>query len=278
MIFRILFTLIIIFLLNIIILSASIAETCRYTFGVAPTFHPETTFEIWSPILKELGKRMNCEFILKPYATFGDLKNHLLTGQLDFALTGPYQVIVARRAQRYIPVLRDRDPIKGILVVRKDSRFSTVYSLNGTVIGFTDPNSFITTILMQKILRENFKITFKPKYLRTHDNVYRHVVLGFVDAGCGIDQTLNKQPVEIREKLHIIYESQPFPSPAIIVHPKVPKEIRGAFIKNFLAISREERFSRILSKTQIPNPIEADFNRDYRFLEKLALEKQMGLR
>lgn len=247
-------------------------EPCRYTFGIVPTFHPEKTLEVWDPILKELGRRLNCQFTIKTFDTFGEFMKALNLEKIDFALSGPYQVVLAKRTKGYMPIIRDRDPIRIIVVVRKDSKYYSIFALDGRIIGFTDPNAYITTIYMQKKLREEFKINFTPKYLKTHDNVYRHVLLKLVDAGCAVDLTFKRQPLEVREQLHILFQSEPFPSPAIIVHPRVPKQIKKAFVINFLQIAKEDTYAQILQKTQVPNPISANYERDYKILETFALE------
>lgn len=248
-----------------------------FTFGVVPQFTPEYIHQSWDPILKELSKRLNITFELKTYKSIPEFERAFLEGKLDFAFVNPYHAVMAKRAQGYIPILRDKSPLVGIIVVRKDAPYRSILDLKEATIAFPAPNAFAASLYMRAILTEKFKLKFTPKYVKTHDNVYRHVVLGLAQAGGGVNQTFLRQPQEVKEQLRILYETPGSAPHPIIVHPRVPKAIKEAFIKNFLQLSQEKDYSEFFYKIQLPEPILAEYKRDYKPLEKLKLDKYVVL-
>ncbi len=248
-----------------------------YTIAVVPQFPPTYLQENWGKILQAMEEETGLKFELIIYKSIPEFEKGFLAGEPDFAFMNPYHMVMAKRAQGYLPLLRDTKPLTGILVVRVDSPFKKVEDLNGKKIGFPAPNAFGASLYMRAILTEVFKIKFEPLYLKTHDNVYRNVVLGEVSAGGGVNQTFQRQPEEVKKQLRILYETPPSAPHPLAVHPRVPKEVREKFFTAFLKLSKREDLKPYFNNIQIPHPIEADYTRDYKPLEKLKLEKYVVL-
>jgi phosphonate transport system substrate-binding protein len=248
-----------------------------YTIAVVPQFPPTYLQENWGKILQAMEEETGLKFELIIYKSIPEFEKGFLAGEPDFAFMNPYHMVMAKRAQGYLPLLRDTKPLTGILVVRVDSPFKKVEDLNGKKIGFPAPNAYGASLYMRAILTEVFKIKFEPLYLKTHDNVYRNVVLGEVSAGGGVNQTFQRQPEEVKKQLRILYETPPSAPHPLAVHPRVPKEVRKKFFTAFLKLSKREDLKPYFNNIQIPNPIEADYVRDYKPLEKLKLEKYVVL-
>jgi phosphonate transport system substrate-binding protein len=255
----------------------SLAEERAYICAVVPQFPSSYIYENWDPVLKALEEETGLKFVLKTFKNIPEFEKSFLKGEPDFAFMNPYHAVMAKRAQGYIPLIRDKNPLTGILVVKKDAPYKSVEDLDGKKIGFPAPNAYGASLYMRALLSEVFKIKFEALYLKTHDNVYRNVILGNVAAGGGVNQTLKRQPEEIKKELRILYETPPSAPHPIVVHPRVPKELREAFKKAFLKLPQRENLRSFLEKVQIPEPVEADYKRDYRPLEKLNLEKYLVL-
>ena len=268
---------ILLILVTFILTSLALAEERPYIFAVVPQFPPSYIHENWDPLLKVLEEETGLKFVLKTYKSIPEFERAFLKGEPDFAFMNPYHAVMAKRAQGYIPLIRDKNPLTGILVVRKDAPYRDVRDLDGKKIGFPAPNAYGASLYMRALLSEVFKINFYPLYLKTHDNVYRNVVLGNVAAGGGVNQTLKRQPEEVKRELRILYETPPSAPHPIAVHPRVPEKVRESFKKAFLRLLQKENLKDFLQKVQIPQPVEADYNRDYRPLEKLNLEKYLVL-
>lgn len=274
-----LFPIIVSFLWVGLLVKTSLSSTTsqRFIFGVVPQFEPEYIYSAWNPVLKEISKILNIQLELKIYKTIPEFEKAFLAGEFDFAFMNPYHAVMAKKAQGYIPLIRDRTPLKGIIVIKKDAPFSSITDLDGAVIAFPAPNAFAASLYMRALLTEKFKIRFTPKYVKTHDNVYRHVLLGLAQAGGGVNNTFLRQPPEVRENLRILFETPPSAPHPIVAHPRVPSSLQKNFVKVFLELSKEKRWTDNFHKIQIPDPLPADYERDYLPLEKLNIEKYLVL-
>jgi phosphonate transport system substrate-binding protein len=255
----------------------SLAQERVFTIGVVPQFTPVEIYERWGPLVKELENRTGLKFELKTYKSIPEFEKAFLKGEPDFVFMNPYHQVMAYKAQKYIPLVRDKTPLTGILVVRRDSPVKEVKDLDGKVIAFPAPNAFAASLYMRAILTEKFKISFIPEYVKTHDNVYRHVILGKAQAGGGVNNTFLRQPEEVKRELRILYETPPTAPHPFSAHPRVPKEVRDKVKRAILDMANEPNMKALLDKVQMPNPVPADYARDYKPLEKLNLEKYVVL-
>lgn len=274
-----LFPIIVSFLWIGLLVKTSLSSTTsqRFIFGVVPQFEPEYIYSAWNPVLKEISKILNIQLELKIYKTIPEFEKAFLAGEFDFAYMNPYHAVMAKKAQGYIPLIRDRTPLKGIIVIKKDAPFSSITDLDGAVIAFPAPNAFAASLYMRALLTEKYKIRFTPKYVKTHDNVYRHVLLGLAPAGGGVNHTFLRQPPEVRENLLILFETPPSAPHPIVAHPRVPSSLQQNFVRVFLDLSKEKRWADNFHRMQIPDPLPADYGRDYLPLEKLNIEKYLVL-
>ncbi|MEZ0344138.1 MAG: phosphate/phosphite/phosphonate ABC transporter substrate-binding protein [Caldimicrobium sp.] len=244
-----------------------------YTFGVVPLFIPSQIHKYWILLLNDLEKETGVKFELKHYKSLNDFESDLLSGKLDFAFVSVYHAIMAKSSQGYIPLVRGKKPLIGILIVRKDSPYKKVKDLNGKKIGFPERNLFPGSIYMRAVLEEIFKIKYKALFLKTHDNVIRNVVLRKVDAGSTGIHHLARQPEEIRASLRILYKTPPAPPPPIIAHPRISSEIRNLFTETFLKLSKKKPLKDFFKIFPLEEPVKADYQRDYKPLEKFKLER-----
>jgi phosphonate transport system substrate-binding protein len=255
----------------------SLAQERVFTIGVVPQFTPVEIYERWGPLVKELENRTGLKFELKTYKSIPEFEKAFLKGEPDFVFMNPYHQVMAYKAQKYIPLVRDKTPLTGILVVRRDSPVKEVKDLDGKVIAFPAPNAFAASLYMRALLAEKFKIKFIPEYVKTHDNVYRQVILGKAQAGGGVNNTFLRQPEEVKRELRILYETPSTAPHPFSVHPRVPKEVRDKVKKAILDMANEPSMKALLDRVQMPNPVPADYARDYKPLEKLNLEKYVVL-
>lgn len=112
-----------------------------YTLAVPPLSPPVQMYNEWRPLIEQLSKETGTDIQLKVYNTISALESDVIKGVPDFAFTNPYHMVLAKRAQGYIPLVRDKTPLVGILVVHKDSPINSIQDLNGKEIAFPAPNA-----------------------------------------------------------------------------------------------------------------------------------------
>jgi len=271
--------LLMIFLLLIMGLPALAADEAsgrKYSFAVVPQFPARIIQRDWVPLLEEINKLSGVACEISHYSSIPQFEQGLEKGEPDFAYMNPYHQVLARRWQGYVPLVRDGShQLRGILVVRQDSPFTKIADLNNQVIAFPSPNALAASLYMRALLVEQEKVSFTPAYVKTHSNVYRHVVLKKAAAGGGVDKTLKKETESLQEQLRVLYETPGLAPHPICVHPRVPQAVVERFVKTLLALGENDRGKGILQTVAIGQPIPADYQRDYAVLEELGLEKYL---
>lgn len=251
------------------------AETsrARYTFSIVPVQLPLATHKDWMPIVEHLSKRLNADIELRVHRSFADYEAELSQGIPDFSLMGPYHQIIGHRRQGYIPLVRSSQMLTGIIVVPHASPARTVKDLNGKAIAFPSPNSLAASLYIRALLTEREQVRFTPRYLDSHNDVYRHVMLHQADAGGGVQLTLSQQPQDVQKKLRVLYETPPMVPHPLSAHPRVPPAVRATVIQAILELAETDVGKKDLARVQMSLPQTADHQRDYRSLEQLHLDK-----
>ena len=250
------------------------AQATEYTLAVVPQASPAETYRRWAPLVEQLRRVTGQQLQVRVYRTFDEFETDLVNGRVDFAYMNPYHLLMARKAQGYLPLVRDgARQLSGQLLVRRDSPLKSIRELNGKTIAFPDPNAFAASLYMRALLQEKAHIRFTSRYLGTHGNVYRHVILGSVAAGAGVNVTLASERPETRAELRVLYETPGTAPHPLCAHPRIPAELRETVTRALLEAGKNENGRSLLKRIDILQPVRADYARDYQPLEKLDLQK-----
>lgn len=248
-----------------------------YSVAIVPQFSAAQLRSEWHPLLERIGQAAGVRFDMRFYESIPAFEAGFLKCEPDFLLANPYHAVMARQAQAYIPLVRDRQLLTGILVVPAGSPVKSLRELDGKAIAFPAPNAFGASLYMRALLTEEARIRFEPRYVKTHANVYRQTAIGDVSAGGGVNQTLNDLAPELRAQLRVLYETPGAAPHPLEAHPRVPQPVRQKVIAAMLALAQEAAGQALLKEARMPNPVAADYARDYAPLEKLRLEKHLVL-
>lgn len=250
------------------------SQAGQYTLAVVPQASPASTHRQWAPFAERLSHITGQQFQIRVYRTFDEFETDLVNGRVDFAYMNPYHLLIARQQQGYLPLLRDDSRrLVGVLVVRRDSLAKSPKDLEGQDIGFPDPDAFAASLYMRTLLQEKEKIKFRARYLTTHSNVYRHVILGSVAAGGGVNQTLARERPETRNELRVLYETPGTAPHPLCAHPRVPVVLQQEITKAVLSMTENEEGRTVLKHIDMTQPVRASYARDFQPLERLQLEK-----
>ncbi|MBZ0090692.1 MAG: phosphate/phosphite/phosphonate ABC transporter substrate-binding protein [Burkholderiales bacterium] len=227
------------------------AAAHTYTFAVVPQFEQRKLFAIWKPIVDELEKRTGLSFKLVATLTIQNFERELSKGSFDFVYTNPYHILMVSQSQGYIPLVRDETPLRGILVVRKDSPIQDISELEGKTVAFPSANAIGASLLMRADLSRLYHVTVVPLYVKTHSSVYFHVVNGLTAAGGGVEKTLHEQDASVQEALRVLYTTREIPSHPIAAHPRISKALRDEVQQALLEMSRTREGQEWLDKVPI---------------------------
>lgn len=242
-----------------------------FTFGVVPQFEPRRLHAVWVPIISELERRTGRRFEFVTTLTISDFEKELAAGRFDFVYANPFQILNEIDKQRYEPLVRDRAPLRGILVVRRDSPIQRPADLAGKVVAMPSPNALGASLLLRADLERIHHVTVKPLYVKTHSSVYLHVAKGLADAGGGVEKTLLEQDPEIRELLRVVYTTRPMPSHPVAAHPRVPRKEREAVRRAFLELAKTPEGQELLARVPMKQ-VTSTSMADYRVMSSWGLQ------
>lgn len=238
--------------------------------GIVPQLPPAEVFSRWRPVLQRLGERSGVCFELVVPVSIPRFEQDLQQGRYDYAFMNPYHQVMVQ--DRYQPLVRDGETLlRGILLVRRDSPIQALRQLNGGTIAFPSPNAFAASLLIRAHLRQQ-GVAFTPVYLKTHSNVYRAIAIAQVEAGGGVNNTLSREPVELRDRLRILYTTPGYPAHPFSALRGLDQAEVQRVSQAWLALGADPAAERSLHQIQIPRPVLSHFAADYRPLQDLRLE------
>lgn len=242
-----------------------------YTFAVAPQYEQRKLFAIWQPVVDELSRRTGYKLRLVATLTVPDFETELAKGSFDFAYINPYLMVKKDQRQGYIPLVRDQLPLRGILVVRKDSPLRTPAELDGAKLAVPALDALGACLLLRAELEQAFKVRLTPVDVKSHSSVYLQVATGQIPAGGGVEKTLQVQDKSVQDMLRVLYTTRDMPSHPIVGHPQLPAKVRQTLQRALLELAATEEGKRLLQHIPMPEPV-ATSMQDYMPLKKLGLE------
>lgn len=242
------------------VLSAEATDT--YSFAVVPQFDQRKLFTIWKPIIENVSKRTGIQLNLVATLTVPEFERELSKGSFDFVYANPYHVLREESRQGYIPLVRDKTPLRGILVVARDSSFKTPADLDGQQMAIPSFNALGASLLLRADLAQLFKVRVNPVNVKTHSSVYLYVANGLIPAGGGVEKTLQEQEPAVRDLLRVLYATREMPSHPIAAHPRVPLKVQQAVRQAILALDGSEEGRKLLREVPIQAVVPASM-KDY---------------
>jgi phosphonate transport system substrate-binding protein len=243
-----------------------------YSFCVVPQFEQRKLFAIWNPIVQELSRRTGIELRLETTLGVPEYEQGVRTGRFDLVYANPYHVYRERHGQGYVPILRDDVPLRGIVVVARDSPIRSVKDLDGRTLAVPSPNAIGASLLVRADLLRQHGVRVQIVNAKTHSSAYLHVATGTTAAGGGVDKTLREQPADVQNALRVLYVTREFASHPVAVHPRVPAETRLRIQRALLELAATPEGAALLERVPMIHPVAARMA-DYGPFGALRLEE-----
>jgi phosphonate transport system substrate-binding protein len=193
-----------------------------HTFAIVPQQSASKLARTWAPILDYLGREsgLSLEFATAP--DIPEFEARLAAGEYDISYMNPLHYTVFSETPGYRAFAKARDKhIEGILVARKDSPIQSPPELDGATLAFPAPGAFAASVLTRAYLTAE-GIGFTPRYVSSHDSVYRTVAKGLYPAGGGVLRTFNSMEADVRAQLRVLWTTRGYTPHAFAAHPRVP--------------------------------------------------------
>lgn len=248
-----------------------------YVFGVVPQFERRQLYAIWQPVLNDISKRSGVSLHLATTLSVHDFEKEMAAGKFDFVFTNPYHVLKERKEQGYIPLVRGEAPLKGILIVPKDSPIQSVQDMAGKTLAVPTLNALGASIMIQADLERLYGIKVGTQDVRTHASVFLNVANNLVDSGGSVQKMLGEQKPEVRDRVRVIYTTRDMPSHPVAAHPRVPEAVRQNVQKAFLELDKSQEGGEILARVPM-HPLVATTMADYVMMEDWGLDKYWDIK
>ena len=250
-----------------------VSLSAEFSLGVVPQFDSRKIEDAWAPIVREIELKTGHRITLRTAPTIPEFETRLYKGEFDFAYMNPYHFVQAQRSQRYTALLRDHaEPLQGIIVVRSENPIKRVEDLHGKKVAMPAPNALGASLIPRAEFARKFKIAPEISYVKSHGSVYRGVIAGTVDAGGGIESTLEAEPPAIKNQLRILYRTVALPTHPIAAHPRVPAGVSKQLQEVILAYAETPEGRAQLSKVPIIKAGPA-VSSEYKAVENMKLDE-----
>ncbi len=201
------------------------ADVPTFTFSVVPQQSAKKSADQWMPLLAAVSEAAGVNLRFVTERDIPAFERTLRAGIPDIAYMNPYHYEVFHERTGYGALARAKDKrIKGILVARKDSDIEGIEDLAGLEVAFPAPAAFAATLLPRaELARRELGVT--PRFVSSHDSVYRNVASGTLPVGGGVVRTFKAMPPDVSDQLRVIWTSEGFTPHAIAAHPRVPAQV-----------------------------------------------------
>lgn len=229
-------------------LPASATET--YKFGIVPQQNGSRLSKLWTPILEYLETKTGYKFQFGTARNIPTYEKRLLAGKYDFAYMNPYHYIQYQKLAGYNAFAKAKEKrLKGILVVQKDSPFRSMEDLQNSEMAF--PSNAFAANLVPRAIMSSSDISFSPKFVASHDSVYRNVAKGRYPAGGGVMRTFRNTSPEYRDNLRVLWTSDGYTPHAFAAHPRVPQHVIDEVQRAMLEMDRDPRGKALLKSIRL---------------------------
>lgn len=260
-------------LLILLFLPLTKAETIL-SFAIVPQQSASKLAKLWGPIMEEISAKSGIKIKFTTAKNIPIFEKRLAAGEYDLAYMNPYHYVVFHKTMGYQALAKARDKrIKGIMVVAKDSPIQSLADLDNMTLAFPAPAAFAATILTQADLNKN-DAKFIPKYVSSHDSVYRTVAKGIYPSGGGVLRTFNNVDPSIKAQLRVLFTTKGYTPHAIAIHPRIGTEQAKKIQQALISMEQSESGRALLNSIKIKG-FESANNADWDDIRDLNLSVKL---
>ncbi len=238
--------------LSVVSLQSAAENTPKnLSFAVVPQQSAQRLAALWGPILTEIYDKTGIRLQFKTAKNIPEFERQLALGNYDFAYMNPYHFTVFNQSPGYKAIaVRKEQPIKGIIVVAKDSPIDSIQALDKKTLAFPSPAAFAASILPRANLKQK-NIAITPRYVSSHDSVYLNIAKGIFPAGGGVQRTLNNTNPEVRDKLKVLWTSSGYTPHAIAAHPDIDEDTKAQIQNALIDMNDSAKGKELLAALKI---------------------------
>ncbi|MGD8447429.1 MAG: phosphate/phosphite/phosphonate ABC transporter substrate-binding protein, partial [Desulfobacterales bacterium] len=225
------------------------------TFSIIPTEETIQELTIYKPVIDYLSKMTGKKVEFYMPTSYSTVVEALIGKWVDVAVLGPYSYVIANSKDPDVTVfstyakkpgyIQEEGPgYKAALITKKDSKFTTVESIKGAVIGLTDPAStsgnLVPRVVFTKVINQPLEDYFKKiVYTGGHDLSTMAVFEGKVDAAFvathRFDNVVERGMVK-KEDFNYLWYSPAVPQDPFVYRGSLCPELKQKIEETFLTL------------------------------------------
>mgnify|MGYP000098867940 FL=1 len=212
----------------LLLLACQVARAAdELTLAIEPFLSARALVGAFQPLCNHLGDKTGKKVVAITAANYDQYAQRLLNQEFDIAIIGPHTALLAAQKANYLPLLKGEGFLKALMIVDKNSTYQRPADLKGQTIALPD-HLTMTSMLGAEFFRpaDAAPIDVRFRYNDFHNTAALMMLRGEAAAAVVADSALLPMSMEIRENIRIIAESKQVPQMVMLVHSRVPTEMR----------------------------------------------------
>jgi phosphonate transport system substrate-binding protein len=235
--------------------------------GVGAILSPQGTALSYQPLIDYLGRKMGKPAILVQRKTYQELNDLLARNVVDlgFICTGAYAEGIRKEAMSLlvVPQINGKSTYRAFIIVPGASPAQEFADLRGKVFAFTDPLSntgyLYPLSLLQGMGRQPETFFGRTIFTYSHDRSMAAVMEGVAD-GASVDSLVydfaGERNPEIFRRTKVIWESQDFGIPPVVVPRSISPEKKALLKQLLLGMHRDVEGEKALAELGVERFVE----------------------
>lgn len=276
-------------------LQSALAAECEnpdsLTFALIPTEETVAELELYKPVTERMAELTGKQIEFFMPTSYASVVEGLLGDFVDVAVLGPYSYVIAHSKDPKIEVfatyakrpghLQEQGPgYRAALITLKSSKFDSIDSLKGSVLGLTDPGStsgnLLPRVVFTKEVNDDLDNFFgKVAYTGSHELSTVAVKQGKVDAAFvathRFDNVVNKGEASL-DDFNILWQSAPIPQDPFVYRNTLCDDLKSAIRDTFLSLKDQPNAKAFLDNVKSNTFVEMT-SADYDIIRDLKKAK-----
>ena len=272
-------------------LAANCENPDELTFAMIPTEESVAELELYKPVTDRMKKLTGKKIQFFMPTSYASVVEGLLSRFVDVAVLGPYTYVIANSKDPTVEVfatyakrpghMQEEGPgYRGVLISKKGSKYTSIDSLKGSLVGLTDPGStsgnLMPRVAFTRVIGMDLEKFFgKVVYTGSHELSTVAVVQGKVDAAFvashRFDNVVNKGEATL-EGVNILWQSDPIPQDPFVYRNTLCDDIKANIRETFLDLKGQPGTQAFLDNVKSNTFVEMSSD-DYNIIRDLKKAK-----
>ena len=272
-------------------LAANCENPDSLTFAMVPTEETVAELELYKPVTDRMAKLTGKKISFYMPTSYASVVEGLLSHFVDVAVLGPYTYVIANSKDPTVEVfatyakrpghMQEEGPgYRGVLISKKGTKYTSIKSLKGSLVGLTDPGStsgnLMPRVAFTKVIGMDLEKFFgKVVYTGSHELSTVAVVQGKVDAAFvashRFDNVVNKGEATL-EGVNILWQSDPIPQDPFVYRNTLCDDIKANIRETFLDLKGQPGTQAFLDNVKSNTFVEMSSD-DYNIIRDLKKAK-----